>query len=546
MPIVVSVLICLEHRTPAALRAIVAIVLGTSIAFSTIAPVSAQARHPWTVPGTLRIGTSDSPNSLNPILETITVELLLAHLIFDTLVYPLPDGTIEPDLATIVPTQANGGISADGRTITYHLRRGVTWHDGQPFTSADVAFTQAATMNPANNVTVRQPNDRVVRLDTPDPYTVVVHLAKPFAPFVAEWNSTGILPAYLLQHRADINHDAFNAAPVGTGAFRFVRWDRGREIVLAANDAYFDGRPKLRRVVVSILPNETAAAIALRTHQIDWLHLPTIGAVRQLVGDADVRIEHFDAVTFQGIFLNLTRPILADVRVRRAISLAIDRGGLVEKLQAGSAVPATADVPPFLWAYDPAVRAPFDPAAAGALLDAAGWQRGADGIRVRDGQRLSLEYVSWAGLPTIAAIAVQVQAELRAVGIDVSLRSYDVSLLFAHDGPYARGEFDLGFVQFFNYDDPEDALFFSCAARAPAGFNYARWCNPTYERLSAAGVATVDRAKRRPLYAQMQRLLVSEVPMVFLDYPSDAEAVNSDLRGFRDHDTYNRPFRWSI
>jgi peptide/nickel transport system substrate-binding protein len=528
------------------LRTVLSLVLGASIGLTSGAPAVAQTRHPWTLPDTLRIGTGNSPNSLNPIYETINVELLLARLMFDTLVYPLPDGTIEPDLATVVPTQANGGISADGRTITYHLRHGVTWHDGAPFTSADVAFTQTATRNPANNMTVREPNDRVVRLDTPDPSTVVVHLAHPFAPFVAEWNSLGILPAHLLAHKADLNHDPFDAAPVGTGAFRFVRWDRGREIVLAANDAYFDGRPKLRRVVLSMLPNETSGAIALQTHQIDWLFAPTIAAIRQFAGDADLRVERFDSVTFQGISLNVTRPALADVRVRRAISLGIDRQELVDKLQPGFAVPATADIPPFLWADDPALRAPFDPVHAGALLDAAGWRRGADGVRVRNGRRLSLAFVSWTGLPVVASIAVQVQAQLRALGIDVTIRSYQVSLLFAHDGPYARGDFDLAFVQFFNYDDPEDGLFFSCASRAPRGFNYARWCDPAYERLSAAGIASFDRAERRAVYARTQRLLLAEVPMVFLDYPADPEAVNTDFRGFRDRDTYGRPCRWSI
>ena len=194
-------------------------------------------RHAWTMPGTLRIGAINSPNSLNPIFEAVTVELLLARLMFDPLVFTRPDGTIEPALATVVPTQANGGISRDGRTITYHLRHGVRWHDGAPFTSADVAFTQAAIVNPANNATVRQPSDRVVRLDTPDASTVVVHLARPYAPFVAEWLSTGTLPAHVLARASDFNHDRFNAAPIGTGAFRFVRWERGHEIVLLRTTA---------------------------------------------------------------------------------------------------------------------------------------------------------------------------------------------------------------------------------------------------------------------------------------------------------------------
>jgi peptide/nickel transport system substrate-binding protein len=520
--------------------------LSIVMTLAALLPAGAHARNAWTVPGTLRIGTNYSPNSLNPTYETLTIELLIAQLVFDPLVYSLPDGTLEPVLASAVPSRANGGISPDGCTITYHLRHGVRWHDGATFTSADVAFTQAATMNPANNVTVRQPNDRVVRLDTPDPWTVVVHLARPFAPFVTEWNLTGILPAHLLAHRANLNHDPFNAAPVGTGAFRFVRWERGHEIVLAANDRYFDGPPHLRSIVISILPNETASALALRSHQIDWLFEPTIGAVQQLGSDPTLRVERFDAATFQGMFLNTKRAPFDDVRARRAVSLAIDRRALVEKLQRGFATPATGDIPRFMWAYDPTLRAPYDPAAANALLDAAGWHRGADGMRVRNGRPLTVSYVYWTGLPIVASIAVQVQAQLRAVGIDATLRSYDASVVFAHDGPFARGDFDLAFFQFFNYNDPDAALFFSCAARAPNGFNYARWCNPRYEQLSTAAVATVDRSVRRALYAQMERIILDDAPVIFLDYPVDTEAVNSDLHGFRDRGTYGRADRWSL
>ncbi len=522
------------------------IVVGALIAFGGVAPTGAQARHPWTIPGTLRIGTNQSPNTLNPILGTITIEMFLEQMLFDTLVYPLPDGTVEPDLATVVPTQANGGISADGRTITYHLRHGVRWHDGAPFTSADVAYTQRATMDPANDVTVRQPNDRVVHLETPDPYTVVVHLARPYAPFVVEWNGSGIIPAHLLAHLPNVNAVPFNAAPVGTGAFRFVRWEHGQEIVLAANDDYFDGRPRLRRIVITSLPNETAAAIALRTHQIDWQFEPTVGALGVLGVDPDVRIERFDAETFVGLYLNVSRPDLADVRVRRAIALGLDREALVDKLYRGYARPAAADIPPFSWAYDPSLRAVEDPATANALLDAAGWKRAADGIRVRSGRRLSLAYVYQSGLPIFDATAVQLQAQLRAVGIELTLRSYDVSLAYAHDGPFARGDFDLAFVQFWNYDDPEASLFFSCAARPPSGLNYARWCNPEYERLSAAAIATNDRATRRTLYAKIERLLIAQAPMAFLDYPDDIEALNPELTGVRDHDSYGRPFRWSL
>jgi peptide/nickel transport system substrate-binding protein len=478
---------------------------------------AAVTRHAWTVPDTLRIAIDTVPNTMNPILATSATEIFVQGLIFDGLVNTLPDGTIEPDLAATVPTYENGGISRDGRTITYHLRHNVRWQDGAPFTSADVAFTQAAIMNPANNVNVRQPYDHVVRVDTPDPYTVVVHLHAPYAPFVVGWNVLAVLPAHLLAGKHDLDNDPFNGNPIGTGAFRLTRWDRGNALDLAANPAYFDGPPKLRRITISLIPDQNAGAVALRTHQIDWFYEPDPTVAGLLRSDPDIVINRFDVNQQQGIYLNVTRPSLRDRRVRQALSLAVDRVGLAD-----------------------------DPVRARSWLDAAGWHPGADGVRVRRGKQLSLTYLYATGRPIEAGYAVQIQASLRAVGVELELKSVATNMLYAIDGPGYRGDFDLVFSPYYSPNDPDDSVLFACANVAPRGNNWSRWCNADYERLTNVALTHDDRATRRAAYDQIERLILREVPEIVTAWGADAEPVSVDLRNFRNRDTFSRAFRWAI
>jgi len=527
-------------------RCLVATIIACALLCPTWPARADDQRHAWTIPGTLRIGINTAPTNLNPIYSTAGTEAFVESLVFDGLVYALPDGTIEPVLATTVPTTANGGISHDGLTITYHLRHDVHWQDGAPFTSADVAFTQAAIMNPANNVVVRQPYDHVVRIDTPDRFTVIVHLKAPYAPFVINWNASAVLPAHLLAGKHDLNNDPFNGAPIGTGAFRMTRWDRGNSISLTANPAYFDGPPGLQRIEVVLFPDTAPEEIAIRTHQIDWLFEPDAPAAAQLENDPDVRIERLDVNEEDGVYINVTRALMRDVRVRRALSLAIDRAGLAAKLGHGYLVAATGDIPSFLWAYDSSLRAPYDPARARALLDAAGWKPGADGIRTRNGTRLTLTYLFATGLPLQAGYAVQIAASLRAIGVDVQLKSLAPNILYASNGPGFGGDFDLSYTPWYGLPDPDDSQLFLCANVAPRGNNWSRWCNPEFEKWTTIALTHVDRATRKAAYAHVERVILDDVPEIVTDWRIDAEPISIDLRGFRDHDTYARPYRWSI
>ncbi len=504
---------------------------------------------------TLRIALSTAPNTLNPTLSTQVIETFIGSLVFDGVVRALPDGTLRPQLAAAVPTAGNGGISRDGRTITYRLRHGVRWHDGAPFTSRDVAFTQRAYVDPNNNVTNRDPYRLVERLDTPDDYTVVVHLRRPYAPFVVEWLSSGslgvrgVLPAHLLAAKHELNDDPFNAAPVGTGPLRFDHWDRGREIVLRANDGYFLGQPKLRRIVVQLMADDNSRAVALRTGETDWSLLPGDVAARQFIGDPDVVTHLFATNAYFGLTVQTQRPLLRDVRVRRALVYALDRAAMVRKISGNFADPASADIGPALWAYDPAVHPlPFDLAKSRALLAAAGWKPAANGMLARGGVPLSLLLVYVVGSPTSEAYALQVQAMLRAVGIDVELKPQQANILFAplaEHGTDQSGTFDLELSSFYNSADPNDRISFACEAIVPNGFNSARWCNAGYDRVTNDALLHVDRTTRKHDYRRASEILIGDVPEIFLYWPKDVELVRRGIHIDDGPRNIALPYLWS-
>ena len=179
-----------------------------------------------------------------------------------------------PELATEIPTKANGGISKDGLTITYHLRKGVKWSDGVPFDADDVVFTTKVILNPATNEVGRLGWDQITKIDEPDKYTVVYHMKKQYSPFVETFFSTVganpcILPKHLLDKLPNINNAPYNALPVGIGPFKYARWDRAEQIELVANPLYFRGRPKLDKIVMKLIPDRNTMLSQLQAHEID-------------------------------------------------------------------------------------------------------------------------------------------------------------------------------------------------------------------------------------------------------------------------------------
>jgi len=287
-------------------------------------------RHSWTKPDVLRVAVQSDLKNLNPLLNSNTTDVFVDRLMFEPLLSADPKGNPVPMLASVVPTLENRGISRDGLTIAYHLRRGLRWTDGVPLTSRDVKWSWQAIMNPNNNVVSRHGYDIISSIDTPDPYSVVVHLKQKFAPFVDTFFAESdqpymIAPAHVLAQYPNMNQISFNNKPdVSDGPFKFVEWARGDHITLQRNDAFFMGRPGLQRIDVKIVPDEETSVNLLRTHAIDYLFQASIETYQSLRDASDVRIVWVNVNGYYYLQMNCSSPQLRDPRVRLAVAYAID------------------------------------------------------------------------------------------------------------------------------------------------------------------------------------------------------------------------------
>jgi peptide/nickel transport system substrate-binding protein len=489
-----------------------------------------------TLPGIVRLGIVTEPDTLNPVTSGLTQEGYVEAAIFDGLTMLDGHGDVVADLATVVPSRANGGISPDGRTITYHLRRGVRWQDGAPLTSADVAFTYRAYTNPKVNSFYTTTYQHIAWVATPDPYTVVLHLRAPFAPAFVQFFERGtggfVLPRHILEHAADLNTDPFGKHPVGSGPYRLARWDHGSHIVLEANAGYFAGAPHVRTVDVRIVGNPNT--------QLEMVLSGELDVASQLVPSQYRELQHLHgsrALLVPSLFerfltFNLRRPPFDDVRVRRALALALDRPRIVATAYSGTSTLAQTLIPPWNWAYDPAGAPGYDPQRAEALLDAAGWVTGRNGIRTKNGRRLAFSLVTQSESNPLSEMAQEMQRAWRRIGADVSIVAVTRNVIYGNPGLATDGKFDALIDDWGADPDPDRGVLIETKNFEPHGYNDAFYSDPDVDRWSEEALATYDRARRKILYAKIQRRLNRDLPYVPLAWEGRIYALNNDLRGF--------------
>ena len=506
--------------------------------------------------GSVRFDLAADPANLNPLFlhqDAASVEQQVARLAFLPFLDLDAAGHFIPELITQVPTVENSGISRDGRTIIYHLRPTVRWSDGVPVTAQDVLWTLHAIMDPNNPVPSREGYDLIDRAYAKDAHTVVFHLKHAWAPAATTLFSYGfrpqfVLPAHVLRTEQPLAQAPFNAAPaVGDGPFTFVSWTRGESLEYRANPRYWRGKPAVDRLDIRIIPDPQTNLIMLRSGQLDW---NLIAPVQQqtLQGNPDIAFRVVPTAVVAGLVFNLAHSPLNDVRVRRAIAMSIDRQGISKKITLGRYPVTDALQPPFSWAYDPSVKEPsYDPAAADALFDRAGWKRGAGGVRRKDGKRLSLVYVQFPESMTGVRVATSVQAQLHDRGVAVEIKSVSNAQLFlpsSRGGTLAAGRFDMAYVPFTMGSDPDDSSILSCGAPS----NYMRYCNPRVDALERRALASNAQAQRKALYARIQRLVAADVPILYLFDADYVYAYRKQLRGFAPNaflPTWNAA-RWSM
>jgi peptide/nickel transport system substrate-binding protein len=500
-----------------------------------------ERRNTSTQPHVLRYGNLGDVSTLNPAFNSDLVLAWMSELTMAYLIRYDHDNKPIPELATAVPTLQNGGIAPDGRTIVFHLRKGVRWSDGAPFNADDVAFSTRVILDPKTNVVSRDGWDQIVRIDEPDKYTVVFHLKAPYSPFLATYFSTGganpaILPKHLLASTQNINKDPYNALPVGIGPFRYVAWKRGDRVQLEANPNYWRGLPKLKRIEYRIIPNRDTVLSALQTGDLDMWPIAASNYYPRLQKLANVTVLRQASYGFGHLDFNLTRPALRDPAVRVALRLAIDRRLLREKVSHGIGILQDGPISPASPFFDAKIGfVEYNPARANAVLDAAGWKRGPDGIRARGGVRLSLELVSNSGSPDTDTRIELIRSWWKKVGVDFVRKNVDPALLFA---PYANGgviqtgKFDVVFFAWFNDASGSLAGIYSCALIPPNGQNDLHWCNPRGEAAMLDFKHTYDYSRQKRDDDIVQEELVRDAPTVLTSVSEDLYAYNSDLKDF--------------
>ena len=480
--------------------------------------------------------------SLNPILSVNTSEVFVDDLLFLKMITMNAAHAQVPELAAVVPTLANGGISRDGLTITYHLRHNVRWTDGVPVTSEDVKYSYEQIMNPSNDVISRHGFDRIRSLDTPDKSTVVLHMKDVFPPIIDAFfgesdNPYGILPAHVLSRYPNLNHVPFNGEPTVTdGPYRFGRWVRGDHIEVIANDRYFRGVPAIKVIDLKEIPDANTMTSELRTGEVQMDIEMTGPSYHEIQSDPRVAHLAVDAPSYDSLILNCGRAPLSDRTVRIALSFATDRDALNRENEFGEATVAAGDLSPFSWAYDPNVHAqPYDPAKARALLEADGWKAGPGGIRRKNNRRLSLLLVYGQGSDVARNMVAEVQQMWRAVGIEVQPKTIPYAMMYAPEqegGILASGKYDVGFNAWIAGRDPDDSTQFLSTALPPQGENFSRYQLAEMDRLQAQALSTFDVSQRKDAYAQIQQLMVDDVPTIFLFYRKMLYGYSPALRNF--------------
>jgi peptide/nickel transport system substrate-binding protein len=504
-------------------------------------PESGTATHnSWTKPHQLIYADTGDINTLNTHLGTFADVQFIGEMTAAWLIRWDQHNNPYPELALQVPTKQNGGVSQDGLTITYHLRHGVKWSDGAPFDADDVIFSTKAVLNPANNEANRQGWDRIVKIDEPDKYTVIYHLSKPYSPAIESFFSTAganpsILPKHLLAQYPNINHVPYNEKPIGIGPFKIDRWDRGNQVVMVPNPLYWRGQPKLQKIVFKIVPDRNTLLTQLQTHEVDlW---PLIGGsyLARVQAIPGYSVSRQPSYVFNNMNFNLRHPALSELAVRSALLYALDREEIRQKIGHGLGTISDSPTPlsaPYAVAASPR---PFDLAKANQMLDAAGWKRGADGVRAKNKVRLVLTLAAQAGSPDVDAQIELIRANWEKAGVKLDVRHYPYPQLFApaQDGGIVYGDsWDVILIAWTNEAIGDYSQLYGCDAFPPAGQNVPRWCNKKAQAAMDALYTHYEQADRNYDVAALVREFVKDVPVVVTLQREDVYGYNSDLVNF--------------
>jgi peptide/nickel transport system substrate-binding protein len=471
-------------------------------------------------------GSIGDASNLIPLLSSDATSHDVANLIYNGLVKYDKNLNIIGDLAE------SWEISRDGLVITFHLRRGVRWHDGHPFTADDVLFTYQLTVDPKTPTAYSGDFLKVKKAEVLDAHTFRATYDKPFAPALMSWGSA-ILPKHLLAGQ-DITRTPLARKPIGTGPYKFKEWVTGQKIALIYNQDYFEGRPYIDGYILRIIPDMATMFLELRAGGIDRMGLTPLQYTRQ----TENRLFHrnynkFRYLSFSYTFVgyNLKNPLFTDKRVRQALAMAIDKEEIIKGVLLGLGQPATGPFKPGTWAYNPNVRRyPQDAAKARALLAEAGWlDSNSDGILEKDGKPFVFELLISQGNEVRGKCAEIIQRRLAEIGIKVKIRVVEWAA-FVNDFINKR-RFDATILGWTIPLDPDLYDVWHSSKTGPQELNFISFKNEEVDRLLEKGRSTFDLKERKSCYDRIQEILAEEQPYTFLYVPDALPIVQARFRG---------------
>jgi peptide/nickel transport system substrate-binding protein len=494
-----------------------------------VVPAEGEAARP--VHGDTFIEASiGEPNNLLPVLSSDSASSDINRLVYNGLVRYDKNLLLEGDLAE------SWEISADQLTITFHLRRNVSWHDGTPFTSADVLFTYQMYINPDVPTSYAEDFLQVAKAEALDPQTFRVTYKKPYAPGLESWG-TAIHPRHLLENEVigkTITKSPLTRSPIGTGPYKFSKWDAGEKVELLANPDYFEGQPYIHRVVYRVIPDTSTQFLELQSGDLDFMGLTPIQYKTQTDTPAFERsFNKYQYLSFSYTYLgyNLTRPLFRDKRVRQAITYAINKQELIDGVLLGLGRAATGPYKPDTWVYNAGVkRYDFNPAKSRELLAEAGWtDSNGDGVLDRDGERLAFTIVTNQGNDLRAKTAEIIQRRLKEVGIVVEIRVVEWATFLKEF--IFTGNFDATILGWSGGPEPDQYNIWHSSKTAPRELNFIKFKNEEVDELLEKGRRTFDRAERKKIYDRFQEILAEEQPYTFLYVGEALPAVAKRFRG---------------
>ena len=491
-----------------------------------------------------RGGTVRFPVGSDPVPNPISAPGGLASIFGNKLLF---NGMIRYNSKTLNPEgdlAERWDFSADGKELTFKLRSGVKWHDGQPFTAEDVKFTFDTMLDTKVTARFRSNIRGVTEAQVIDPLTVKLKLSAslPSLPIQLGYNVL-MVPKHLLQGK-DLNAPTdFLKKPIGTGPFKIVEYTPGSTMTVERNEAFHFGAPLLDRITLRVIPDINSQLAQMKSGELDFMLMEPDQAA-SLGGSSNIVVHNAAQVNYYYIAYNNSRPYFADKAVRQALTMAVNREEIVKSILGGAGRVAYGPINPLLaWAHtDDVQKWPYNPEMAKQQLDAAGWKVGAGGIREKDGQKLAFELIVDRGNTTRESTAAVAQQAWKNIGADVKINTMEFNASLER---LQKGDYDTIVEWFITAPDPDLLAYYGTGGTS----NFWKYSNPQVDTLLDQARSEIDQTKRGALYKEFLKLIAEDQPMLFTYFPQEIRGLSSKLQnvpavGIRDAIVYS--YQWSL